>query len=105
MTGFAASLPLEAQPGTKFNYSSGTANILSKLYMESFNSRGEAFTYAQKKLFEPLGIASATLEADASGILLALLTSMQMRATGFISHDFFLTMEGLATNNCCRPIS
>lgn len=68
MTGFAASLPLEAEPGTKFNYSSGTANILSKLYMESFNSRDEAIVYAQKALFEPLGIASATLEADASGI-------------------------------------
>lgn len=68
MTEFAASLPLEAQPGTKFNYSSGTANILSKLYMESFDTPEEAFTYAQKVLFEPLGIASATLEADASGI-------------------------------------
>src|SRR5690606_9089503 len=30
MAGFAASLPLETAPGTKFNYSSGTANILSK---------------------------------------------------------------------------
>ncbi len=68
MTEFAASLPLEAQPGTKFNYSSGTGNILSKLYMESFDTPEEAFNYAQTVLFEPLGIASATLEADASGI-------------------------------------
>lgn len=68
MTDFAASLPLEASPGTKFNYSSGTANILSKLYMESFDNPKDAFAYAQKALFEPLGIASATLEADASGI-------------------------------------
>ncbi|MCL7998168.1 beta-lactamase family protein [Brucella sp. 21LCYQ03] len=68
MTEFAASLPLEAQPGTKFNYSSGTANILSKLYMESFDAPEQALTYAQTTLFEPLGIASATLEADASGV-------------------------------------
>ncbi|WP_273724985.1 serine hydrolase [Brucella gallinifaecis] len=68
MTEFAASLPLEARPVTKFNYSSGTANILSKLYMESFDTPEEALTYPQKVLFEPLGIASATLEADASGI-------------------------------------
>lgn len=68
MTEFAASLQLEAQPGTKFNYSSGTANILSKLYMDSFSTPEEALTYAQKALFEPLGIASATLEADSSGI-------------------------------------
>lgn len=68
MTEFAASLPLEARPGTKFNYSSGTANILSKLYFESFDTPEEALTYAQNVLFQPLGIASATLEADASGI-------------------------------------
>lgn len=68
MTEFAESLPLEAQPGTKFNYSSGTANILSKLYMESFDTPEQALTYAQSALFEPLGIASATLEVDASGV-------------------------------------
>jgi len=68
MTEFAASLPLEAQPGTKFNYSSGTANILSKLYMESFDTPEQALTYAQTTLFEPFGIANATLEADASGV-------------------------------------
>ena len=68
MTEFAASLPLEAQPGSKFNYSSGTANILSKLYMESFDAPEQALTYAQTTLFEPLGIASATLEADVSGV-------------------------------------
>ena len=68
MTEFAESLPLEAQPGTKFNYSSGTANILSKLYMESFDTPEQALTYAQNTLFEPLGIASATLEVDASGV-------------------------------------
>ncbi|MEJ5079881.1 MULTISPECIES: serine hydrolase domain-containing protein [unclassified Ochrobactrum] len=68
MTEFAESLQLEAQPGTKFNYSSGTANILSKLYMESFDTPEQALTYAQSALFEPLGIASATLEVDASGV-------------------------------------
>lgn len=68
MTEFAESLPLEAQPGTKFNYSSGTANILSKLYMESFDTPEQALTYAQNTLFQPLGIASATLEVDASGV-------------------------------------
>jgi len=68
MTEFAESLPLEAQPGTKFNYSSGTANILSKLYMESFDTPEQALTYAQNTLFQPLGIASAKLEVDASGV-------------------------------------
>ncbi|MFD1197174.1 serine hydrolase domain-containing protein [Brucella gallinifaecis] len=69
MAQFAASLPLEAQPGSHFNYSSGTANILSKLFMDSFDTPEEAFTYVQEKLYQPLGITSATLEADASGVL------------------------------------
>ncbi|TNV16065.1 serine hydrolase [Ochrobactrum teleogrylli] len=68
MAGFAASLPLEAAPGTKFNYSSGTANILSKLFMDSFDSRNAALAYPRIALFEPLGMSSALLETDASGV-------------------------------------
>lgn len=68
MAGFAASLPLEATPGTKFNYSSGTANILSKLFMDSFDSREEALIYPRLALFGPLGMRSTILEADQTGI-------------------------------------
>ncbi len=68
MAGFAASLPLEAEPGTKFNYSSGTADILSELFMDSFDNRNEALTYPRTALFEPLGMGSAILETDASGV-------------------------------------
>ncbi|MBJ6131567.1 serine hydrolase [Ochrobactrum sp. Q0168] len=68
MAGFAASLPLETEPGTKFNYSSGTANILSKLFMDSFDNRNEALAYPRTALFEPLGMSSALVETDASGV-------------------------------------
>lgn len=68
MAGFAASLPLDAAPGTKFNYSSGTANILSKLFMDSFDNAEQALSYPHDALFAPLGMNSAILEADASGV-------------------------------------
>jgi len=68
MAEFAASLPLEAPPGTKFNYSSGTASILSKLFMDSFKNRNEALNYPRTALFDPLGMRSALLETDASGV-------------------------------------
>jgi len=68
MAGFAASLPLETAPGTKFNYSSGTANILSKLFMDSFDSREEALAYPRLALFGPLGMSRTILETDASGV-------------------------------------
>lgn len=68
MAGFAASLPLQATPGSKFNYSSGTANILSKLFMESFETREQALAYPYEALFKPLGMTHALLETDASGV-------------------------------------
>ncbi|MFK0684947.1 serine hydrolase [Ochrobactrum sp. BD67] len=68
MAGFAASLPLEATLGTKFNYSSGTANILSKLFIDSFDSLEEALIYPRLALFGPLGMRSTILEADQTGI-------------------------------------
>ncbi len=67
MAGFAISMPPVAAPGTLFNYSSGTANILSRLFMQSFENRAEAYVYPRRVLFAPLGVASAILETDASG--------------------------------------
>ncbi|WP_343315689.1 serine hydrolase [Brucella sp. BE17] len=78
MAGYAASLPLEAAPGTTFSYSSGTANILSKLFMMSFDSPEQALSYPSDELFGPLGMNSAIMETDASG---GLVGSSYMYAT------------------------
>lgn len=67
MSGFAASLPLTAQPGKEFSYSSGTSAILSKLFMNSFSNQEEGLSYVKSALFDPLGLTGATLEADATG--------------------------------------
>ncbi len=67
MAGFAASKPLAAAAGTKFSYSSGTSNILSRLWMQSFDDPAAALAYPREALFEPLGMTSAVMEADESG--------------------------------------
>ncbi|GCA51230.1 serine hydrolase domain-containing protein [Sinorhizobium meliloti] len=67
MAGFVASKPLEAAPGTKFAYSSGTSNLLSRLWMETFDDPAEALSYPREALFAPLGMTSAVMETDASG--------------------------------------
>ncbi|MGK9199626.1 serine hydrolase domain-containing protein [Sinorhizobium meliloti] len=67
MAGFVASKPLEAPPGTKFAYSSGTSNLLSRLWMETFDDPAEALSYPREALFAPLGMTSAVMETDASG--------------------------------------
>lgn len=67
MTAFAAGQPLVAAPRTKFNYSSGTAVMLSKLWMQRVGGGSPALRYPRERLFGPLGMTSAVFEADASG--------------------------------------
>lgn len=68
MTRFAVSLPLEANPGEAFNYSSGTAVLLSRLWMGALGGRVQALSFPSRGLFAPLGMASAVMEPDETGI-------------------------------------
>lgn len=68
MTRFVLSLPLEANPGERFNYSSGTALLLSRLWMSALPGRIQALSFPSRALFAPLGMASAVLEPDETGI-------------------------------------
>jgi CubicO group peptidase (beta-lactamase class C family) len=60
----AADQPLVAEPGTRWSYSSGTTNILCDLAQEA---TGLGVELARELVFAPLGMASATIEPDASG--------------------------------------
>jgi CubicO group peptidase (beta-lactamase class C family) len=64
--GFAASRPLAAPPGTHWQYASGTTNILSLIARRTL---GEADypSWPRRALIDPLGLASATFETDATG--------------------------------------
>lgn len=67
---FAASRPLESAPGSFFEYSSGTTNILSRIIREKVGDRDyHAFPY--EKLFHRIGMTSAIMEPDASGTFVA----------------------------------
>ncbi|MCJ8052403.1 beta-lactamase family protein [Shinella curvata] len=68
MTRFVLSLPSEANPGERFNYSSGTALLLSRIWMSALSGRSQALSFPTKALFAPLGMASAVLEPDETGI-------------------------------------
>ncbi len=65
MAAFAAAKPLEAPVGTVFRYSSGTTLMLSRLWQEAAGA--DATNWPQRRLFGPLGMRSAVLEADAAG--------------------------------------
>ncbi|MCY1669250.1 serine hydrolase domain-containing protein [Rhizobium sp. SL86] len=67
MAAFTASLPLDGKPGERFNYSSGTAVLLSRIWMDRLGDRSTALAFPKDALFGPLGMRSAVMEADASG--------------------------------------
>jgi CubicO group peptidase (beta-lactamase class C family) len=62
--GFAADKPLEHDPGTHWEYSSGTTNILCDVLHDASGMGPEM---ARELIFEPLGMTTAVMEPDASG--------------------------------------
>lgn len=64
--GFAASRPLADAPGARWQYSSGTTNILSLIARRAVGEKDYP-AWPRRALFEPLGMSSAVFEPDASG--------------------------------------
>ncbi|MFW6140648.1 MAG: serine hydrolase domain-containing protein [Acidobacteriota bacterium] len=67
MGAFAASFPLESEPGSDWSYSSGTTMVLSRIIRHSFDNHEEYLVFPRKELFNKIGMHSAVLEPDASG--------------------------------------
>ncbi len=65
MAGFAEDKPAVSAPGTLFNYSSGTAVMLSRAWQDALGA--DALAWPRHALFEPIGMTSAVLETDARG--------------------------------------
>lgn len=66
MAAFTANLSLDRKPGTKFRYSSGNSNILSRIIRQTVGeSNYPAFPYTE--LFYKAGMYNTVLEPDASG--------------------------------------
>ncbi|MEO0328845.1 MAG: serine hydrolase [Pseudomonadota bacterium] len=64
MAGYAARSKSGSEPGSVFNYSSGTTTLLARAWQDRVgeNSLG----YPREKLFSPLGMTSAVMEPDAN---------------------------------------
>jgi hypothetical protein len=67
MAAFAAAKPLALVPGSRWRYSSGTSNILAHVARDAIGSSTAYLTFPRRALFDKLGMASATIEPDASG--------------------------------------
>jgi CubicO group peptidase (beta-lactamase class C family) len=65
---FAAHRSIEAVPGSTWNYSNASYEILSRIVRDTVGGRAEdVLQFAQRELFTPLGMHSVTLEFDATG--------------------------------------
>ncbi|MCU0645617.1 MAG: serine hydrolase [bacterium] len=66
--GFAIDKPLIADPGTKWTYSSGTTNIISKIMRQTYaGNERQYLEFPQHALFHRIGMYSAVMEPDAAG--------------------------------------
>jgi CubicO group peptidase (beta-lactamase class C family) len=71
MAHFAADRPLAAPPGTQFNYSSGTSNIISGIVARTVGPGEPYARFLHGRLLGPLGMRSADPEFDEAGTWVA----------------------------------
>jgi CubicO group peptidase (beta-lactamase class C family) len=68
LAGFSAAKPLEAPPGTRWSYSTGTSNILGRIVRQAAGKTFAAsFAFPRRALFDKLGMRNTVLEVDAAG--------------------------------------
>ena len=63
---YAAAKRLEAEPGTRWSYSSGTTNIIAYA-MRQIVGDADYLEFPRRALFDRLGMTSAVMETDAVG--------------------------------------
>ena len=92
MAGFAHEQPLAHPAGEFWSYSSGTANILSRIVQDAAGRPGAE--YPAEKLFKPLGMTSATMETDEYGTLVGS-SYMYATARDWARYGQFLLQDGV----------
>jgi CubicO group peptidase (beta-lactamase class C family) len=66
---YAASMPLEAAGDTKWQYSSGTTNIISRIIRQAAGGTdSDFFGFPKRALFDKLGMQSAVIEPGPDGV-------------------------------------
>ncbi len=69
-SGVAKASALIHPPGTHFSYSSGTANLLSEVFVNRTGGTQAAVDTLHKEILAPMAMAHTTLELDASGVFM-----------------------------------
>jgi len=67
VAGYAASRQLAVAPGTRFNYSSGTSNIVASILGDAVGRGEPTRRFLTERLFEPIGVTDASVTLDDAG--------------------------------------
>lgn len=67
---FVMAKTLSHEPGTQFNYSSGTANLLARVYFDRTGGYQQNYDAYLANIHRPLGFQNAIFEVDASGVFM-----------------------------------
>lgn len=67
MAAFADGLGLEATPGSRWHYASGTSVLLARAMRNAMNDDSAYVRFPREALFDRIGMRTAVLETDASG--------------------------------------
>lgn len=109
MAAYAESQPLEADPGSKFEYSSATSIILADIVTDQLTSsndpkirRAAMAEYLRGRFMEPLGMPSLVAEYDARGTLIGG-SLMHATARDWARFGNFLRLGGLVKGNQVVP--
>jgi CubicO group peptidase (beta-lactamase class C family) len=92
MSEFARAQPLAHPVGEFWSYSSGTANILSRIVQDAGGRLGARV--ADEKIFKPLGMSSAIIETDEDGTLVGS-SYMYATARDWARYAQFLLQDGI----------
>ena len=68
---FAADRPLAAVPGERFNYSSGTTNVISGIVARAVGAGDPYEEFLQTRLFDAIGMRTARATFDPAGTFIA----------------------------------
>ena len=68
---YAAGRPLAHVPGTTFNYSSGTTNVISGIVRRTLGGEDGYRRFLHERLFDPIGMTSADPRFDTAGTWVA----------------------------------
>ena len=99
---YAADRPLAAPPGTRFNYSSGTSNIISAVVARQVGPGEPYAQFLHERLFGPIGMTSAIPELDEAGTWVG---SSYVRATArdFARFGLLYLRDGVWENRRILP--